>query len=89
MHGFTTSRDMFIQENLNTICNSNKLRNPAAQSSRNKNSPELCVAGFFNLFELRMVLLSFSHEFAKQENTTLFDAGGKTAITQSILHGFA
>jgi hypothetical protein len=30
-------------------------------------------------------LLSFSHEFAKQEKTTQFDAGSKTAITQSIL----
>ena len=34
-------------------------------------------------------LLSFSHDLAKQENTTLFDSGSKTAVTQSILHGLA
>ena len=34
-------------------------------------------------------LLSFAHDFAKQDKTTQFDAGSKTAITQSILHGFA
>ena len=36
-----------------------------------------------------ILLLSFAHDFAKQDKTTQFDAGSKTAITQSILHGFA
>ena len=35
------------------------------------------------------MLLSFAHDFAKQGKTIQFDAGSKTAITQSILHGFA
>ena len=34
-------------------------------------------------------LLCFAHDFAKQDKTTQFEAGSKTAITQSILHGFA
>ena len=45
-----------FQENLNTIRNSNKLKNPAAQSSGEFLFLELCAAGFLNLFELRMVL---------------------------------
>jgi hypothetical protein len=36
-----------------------------------------------------IILLSFSHGFAKQEYTIHFDAGTKIAITQSILNGFA
>ena len=34
-------------------------------------------------------LLSFSHDFAKQEYTTYFGSGSKSALTQSILHGLA
>ena len=35
-------------------------------------------------------LLSFSHDFAKQEYTTYFGPGSKkSALTQSILHGLA
>jgi hypothetical protein len=35
------------------------------------------------------ILLSFARDLAKQENTTQFDSGSKTAITQSVLHGLA
>ena len=34
-------------------------------------------------------LLSFSYDFAKQEYTTYFGSGSKSALTQSILHGLA
>jgi hypothetical protein len=34
-------------------------------------------------------LLSFARDLAKQENAIQFDSGSKTAITQSILHGWA
>ena len=36
-----------------------------------------------------LILLSFSHDFAKQEYTTYFGPGSKSALTQSILHGLA
>ena len=42
----------------------------------------------FNL-AWRWWLLSISHEFAKQENTTYFSSSSKTAITRSIPNKFA
>ena len=38
---------------------------------------------------LNLQLLCFAHDFGKQDKSTQFEAGSKTDITQSILHGFA
>ena len=47
------------------------------------------MAVSFFYFSFTDLLLSFSHDFAKQEYTTYFGSGSKSALTQSILHGLA
>ena len=41
------------------------MKNSAATVDREKDSPELVAAGFFNLFELRIVLKKFGENLSR------------------------
>jgi hypothetical protein len=54
MHDPETSREVISNKNRNGTLKTTKIKISAAPVDRERNSPELGAAGFFNLFELRV-----------------------------------